>query len=81
MHCNVRLAGLLLSKGANPNVRDADGNTPLHLAKDGAAIAQLLRHGADVSVANKAGETPLSTQINTWRPFLQEILHPNKTDF
>ncbi|CAB0044601.1 unnamed protein product [Trichogramma brassicae] len=44
------------------NVRDRSGNTPLHYAltnSDRRMIELLLRNGADTSVANKEGSTPL----------------------
>lgn len=52
----------LLSKGANPNLADGRGTTPLMLATrlrfvDGAQL--LLNSGAQVDKANDSGETPL----------------------
>ncbi|NCN84297.1 MAG: ankyrin repeat domain-containing protein [Sphingomonadales bacterium] len=52
----------LLQKGANPNIRDKEGLTPLMLATqlrfvDGAKI--LLANNADVNDTNKQGETAL----------------------
>jgi len=52
----------LLGKGANPNIADAQGTTPLMLATrlrflDGAQT--LLDNGAQVDKANDSGETPL----------------------
>ena len=53
----------LLLRGADPNGRDARGQTALHIAlKDDSdkAIKSLLAHpGLDVNAANAAGETPL----------------------
>lgn len=54
--------GLLYQKGANLNVKDRDGNTPLILAAitrwtDGAAT--LIRLRADVNAQNRLGETAL----------------------
>ena len=57
---NVRY---LLSKGANPNVQDTEGNTPLHLirstnAKLNTEIAKnLLESGADPNIRNEKGRT------------------------
>lgn len=60
------VARVLLEHGANPNWRDGDGNTPLHrvigsrIVVDPAKfILLLLDFGADASLLNKAGQTPL----------------------
>lgn len=52
----------LLAKGANPNITDNNGNTPLMNAVqlrfvDG--VSTLLANGAQVDKANGSGETPL----------------------
>jgi ankyrin repeat protein len=59
----------LLSKGANPNIADKEGLTPLMLATnlrflEGAQV--LLARKADVNQANRSGETPLirAVQLN-----------------
>lgn len=52
----------LLQHGAEPNLRDKDGNTPLMVAATAGAgdlIPLLLRFKANVNLANDAGETPL----------------------
>lgn len=55
--------GVLLLRGGDPNVRDEQGQTPLHIAlKDDGdkAVKSLLSHPAlDVNAVNAAGETPL----------------------
>ncbi|MGV3755884.1 MAG: ankyrin repeat domain-containing protein [Verrucomicrobiota bacterium] len=60
------LVRLLLAKGADPNVRDRDGDTPLHhlyswrheeLPFD--LIKLLLKHGADPNLSNQDGENVL----------------------
>jgi ankyrin repeat protein len=68
---------LVLINGAPVNVRDKDGNTPLHLAitqnalaavnnsssRDYFLVRLLINAGAYVSVRNNNGETPLSHAI------------------
>lgn len=52
----------LLSAGADPNVPDDRGNTPLHRASYGdcaECVSLLLRAGAQVSARNSKGVTPL----------------------
>lgn len=54
-HGAVPLACLLLERGASVNVRDALGNTPMHLAirnKLPALLQELVRNGGDVNVTN-----------------------------
>jgi hypothetical protein len=57
---------LLLNNGADPNVQDFSGNTPLHFAasKGLVKVAELLiNKGAQVNAQNKEGITPLSYAI------------------
>lgn len=54
--------GFLLAKGATPDIRDAQGNTPLGIAallgfQDG--IRTLVEQRAAVNIGNSRGETPL----------------------
>lgn len=47
-----------LEKGANPNIRDFQGNTPLfvaNFASNREAIDLLLKFGADPNIRNNAG--------------------------
>jgi uncharacterized protein len=56
----------LLAKGANPDLRDKDGNTPLILCAqlgfpEGASA--LISGGANVNLVNSSGETPLIVAV------------------
>jgi ankyrin repeat protein len=59
---NVTAMTALANAGANVNLADKTGTTPLHLAarSDEPAVANLLlKHGAQVDVRDKFGCTPL----------------------
>lgn len=60
-HNNV-LPGLLSEAKANPNVRNAKGETPLLAALkagNGHAVVKLLEAGADPTIASNTGQVPL----------------------
>ena len=61
-------AQLLIERGAEINLKDFDGNTPLAIAAASHAdksICLLLSVGADLDTQNNLGETPLS-QASRW---------------
>jgi ankyrin repeat protein len=61
------IAEMLLSKGANPNVRGQAGVTVLHEVAVTGQIElaeMLLKHGADVNAQDDSGKTPLSYAVN-----------------
>ena len=73
----------LLQKGANPNIRDKEGLTPLMLATqlrfvDGAKI--LLAEKADVNDTNKQGETALIRAVQLRDAELVRLLLANGAD-
>lgn len=78
----------MISKGADPNIGDAKGDTPLILVSrigymEGART--LLAMGAKVDTANKLGETPLiiavqQRQPQTVRLLLEAGANPDKAD-
>src|SRR5262249_33806443 len=58
----------LLESGANPNIKDNDGRTPLHYAvsdKHEAKITSLLKHKAKLDIQDKDGKTPLHYAVDT----------------
>jgi len=69
--------GFLLNKGANPDIRDNDGNTPLHdaaLFGDVTAINYLVSMKAKVNQTNNRGETPLVLAVHRRDPLLVRTL-------
>ncbi|KAL9091061.1 MAG: hypothetical protein Q9165_004988 [Trypethelium subeluteriae] len=50
---------ILLSFGAEPNIADYEGRTPLQYAKTPGTIATLLANGAELDSADKSGRTAL----------------------
>ncbi len=78
----------LLSKGANPNLTDNDGNSPLMKAVQGRfeeGVRLLLSHKAQVDKSNDLGETPLIRAVQLRDVGLTRLLiaqgaNPNKTD-
>ena len=62
---NIKLARLLLSFRADPNITDAEGRTPLHVGAGNAEIVgMLIDGGADISKRDKAGRTGLHVAVD-----------------
>lgn len=78
----------LLQRGANPNVRNNKGLTPLQLATQLGFIEgaeELIRKGAQVNVADSQGETPLiaavhQRNVEMVRRLLEEGADPDRND-
>jgi hypothetical protein len=83
LYGNVAAAMLLIQEGANPNLLDKDGNSPLHLCAlsnslgepDSVAIAlSLLGHGADTDLQASTGDTAQSFADNRGRKAMSREL-------
>ena len=78
----------LLQRGANPNIRNNDGLTPLQMATRlgfAEGVDELLRRGAMVNVADSQGETPLiaavhQRSVGLVRRLLEEGADPDRND-
>ena len=85
---DLQWVNYLLSRGANPNIEDRDGNTPLILAAsqgftDG--VRTLIEFKADVNYRNRAGETALIKAVQALNaPVVRQLLEagakPELTD-
>ena len=81
--------GFLLRKGADPNVGDPKGETPLMVAAGigfEEAAAAMLGSGAKVDLTNRQGETALSRAVQQKQARMVELLlkagaNPDKADF
>ena len=86
---NPNWVGFLLSRDADPNLGDKNGDTPLIIAArlgftEGAA--RLLMHKAQVDKPNRLGETPLivavqQRQVAIVRMLIEAGADPDKADY
>ncbi|QYU69199.1 ankyrin repeat domain-containing protein [Leptolyngbya sp. 15MV] len=70
----------LIQKGANPNIADRNGVTPLALASNlgfNDGVEALIDGGARVDVTNSAGETPLISAVHRRDAGLIRVLLAN----
>ena len=80
--------GFLLNKGADPNIGDTNGDTPLTIAAGigfEEAAAYMLAKGAKVDSINRRGETALAIAVQQRQPRVVELLlkagaNPDKPD-
>jgi uncharacterized protein len=80
--------GFLLGKGADPNIGDPKGETPLMIAASigfEEAAAAMLGRGAKVDQVNRQGETALTRAVQSRQPRVVQLLlragaNPDKPD-
>jgi ankyrin repeat protein len=78
----------LLAKGADPNIADNHGTSPLMLATNlgfDDAVSLLVERGAHLDEGNSTGETPLITAVHrhdlvVMRVLLKAGANPDRTD-
>lgn len=78
----------LLQRGANPNIADKNGVTPLQIAVQLGfieGVERLIKGGAQVDVPDATGETPLITAVHRRDTAMVELLvtngaNPERTD-
>jgi ankyrin repeat protein len=73
----------LTQNGANPNIRDKKGVTPLQIAATLGSVPSveaLLKAGADVNDANAAGETALIAAVHNRNTGLMRVLLANSAN-
>lgn len=62
-YCHLDLVQMLLAAGADPNLRDTDGDCPLHVCESSEVASLLLASGAVLQNRNSCGETVLDKAL------------------
>ena len=67
----------LIQKGANPNIQDGRGNTPMMIAVEtgyAEGVQILIRYGGNANLGNSSGETPLIRAVQMRKLDMVRIL-------
>ncbi|KAJ5216249.1 ankyrin 2-3/unc44 [Penicillium cinerascens] len=79
-HRKIKVIEALVAAGADPNMKNRKGDTPLHtLSRDNIHVAtDLLNAGADIEARNNEGQTPLFSHVipdsRHWEPPIVQFL-------
>jgi len=73
---------ILLQNGADPNVKDDDGQTPLHIVSNPEIAQLLIKYGADINARDNKNRTPLhyTKDPSVARLLLERGTDPNAVD-
>jgi ankyrin repeat protein len=77
---NLKLVEYLINKGINPNIKDSDGSSALHLTHSPDMADFLINHGADICALDDNGNTPLHRAVKKGKLELVEYLANNGAD-
>ncbi|EWM26677.1 hypothetical protein Naga_100001g196 [Nannochloropsis gaditana] len=73
---HVELIQFLVGRGGDVDVRDPDGDTPLHVCEDVAAAEALVTHGADPQARNNQGKRPHDVALEEGHVAVAGYLRP-----
>ena len=79
----TKIVKFLLNKGADTNLQNYDGDTPLHLAASCEMeyiVKLLLHYNADANIRNKKGETAVNSAKNNRYPHIKFLLKDNEVN-
>ncbi|MGR9101114.1 MAG: ankyrin repeat domain-containing protein [Gammaproteobacteria bacterium] len=74
---HAKILEILLDQGANPNTRQKDGSTPLHLAASAGKLTEaklLISYGAKIDLFDKAGYAPIHNAAENDKLEIVELL-------
>ncbi|KAK9874497.1 hypothetical protein WA026_002848 [Henosepilachna vigintioctopunctata] len=84
---NERPLKEMLSKGANPNIQDKNGNTALHLLANRKSTERmrefarlLIEYDTDLNAINEEGATPVHTAVNANCGLMVDVLFKEGAD-
>jgi len=72
------VAAVFVDKGADVNVKDDNGQTPVYLANNAYILDYMIKAGADMTVKDNEGRTPYAYFVEQdARPALMEVFEAN----